>query len=61
MKNALHARIILVSFHVFLSLSKMLPNELPDVGLRLELVDYSHSFQSNATDKNTNKSKVICN
>lgn len=29
-KNALQGRIILVSFYVFLSLSKMIPNEFPD-------------------------------
>lgn len=43
-KNALHGGIILVSFDVFLSLSKMIPNELPDVGLRLEFIDRSYSF-----------------
>lgn len=31
-------------FDVFLGLSKMIPNELPDVGLRLEFIDHSYSF-----------------
>lgn len=60
-KNDMRGKIILVSFDVFLSLSKMIPNELPDVGLRLEFIGHSYSFQSNATDKYSNKSKLIRN
>ena len=38
-KNAFHGRIIFVSFYVFLNLLKMIPNELPDVYLRLTFID----------------------
>lgn len=38
-KSAFHGRIIFVSFHVFLNILKMIPNELPDVDLRLKFID----------------------
>lgn len=50
-KEVLHGRIILVSFCAFLYLSKMIPNKLPDAGLRLEFIDRISALQSNATEK----------